>query len=432
MTPPELEFLKSLTVLYVEDDPDIHARLDFFLKRHVGVLLVAHDGAEGARVWEERQPDIVITDILMPTMDGLAMTRQIRERDEEIPIIVTTAYSDEEFFIRSIDLGIDRYVLKPTDPATLHRALTHCARSLWRRREKETADRYVRFVLDIQPSPLLVTGKGQLEYINRAFLNYLGFPSREDFLASGIALESLMQTRTGLPLSGDGEAGGWIGSLLKAAREDPILFLRRPDQEDPLPIPFAITGNALPELEKHIFSFADVTHLEKEKQELEEKAFTDALTGICNRARLQVILNTELRRAHRHDLPLSVVMCDIDHFKKINDVYGHQAGDDVLRQMVGIMRVNLRAEDLLARWGGEEFMVVSPQSDLESTRLLAEKLRALVEKSHFPAVGQITCSFGVAEREPGDTIRILTERADKALYAAKTGGRNRVELQTRA
>lgn len=428
---PEGDFLSKLTVLYVEDDPDIHRLLDRVIQAHAGALVTARDGEEGLRLFELKRPDIIVTDILMSTLDGLEMTRLIRDLEPEIPIIVTTAHSDAEFFMRSIDLGIDRYVLKPTAPQTLLKALQHCAKALRHRRETESANRYVRFILDIQPNLLLVTERERLEYINRAFLNLLGFQSLEQFLVSGARLGDRLLDRAGKPLvdpSASPNADRWLTTLLNVSQEHGVVHLRRADQPQGRVTPYAITFNALPELNRYIFSFSDVTHLEKEKQQLEIQAFTDALTGTCNRARLQGVLNAELRRSQRHELPLSVILCDIDHFKRINDRFGHQTGDDVLRQVSALMAANIRAEDVLARWGGEEFMIVSPQNDLESQRMLAEKLRGLIEATCMPAVGNITCSFGVAQRRDDDTIRDLTERADRALYAAKEGGRNRVEV----
>ncbi|MBF0613539.1 MAG: diguanylate cyclase [Magnetococcales bacterium] len=423
---PDQEFLKNLTVLFVEDDPDIHRLLDRVILRHAGTLITAHNGQEGYELYLAKKPDIIVTDILMPTLDGLAMTGKIRESDTEIPIIVTTAHNDEAYFLQSIDLGIDRYVLKPTHPEILLKALYHCARALWRRREQESANRYVRFILDIQPNLLLVAAHGHLEYINRAFLNLLGYSSLETFLASGTSLGEFLRHRSGEPFPP--QPDGWMHALLQVAREHGIVQLRCQESEQNGSIPFAVTCNALPELQRYLFSFSDVTHLEKEKRQLEVQAFTDALTGVCNRARLQGVLNVEIRRSQRHEIPLAIILCDIDHFKRINDQFGHQVGDDVLRQVAHLMASNIRAEDTLARWGGEEFMIVSPQNDLENMRQLAEKLRALIEHTRFPTVERITCSFGVAQRQGEDTMRELTERADQALYAAKNGGRNRVEV----
>ncbi len=135
-----------------------------------------------------------------------------------------------------------------------------------------------------------------------------------------------------------------------------------------------------------------------------------------------------MARAQRYNSPLALVIFDVDHFKQVNDVHGHQAGDAVL---VGISRYvsgQVRTTDLLARWGGEEFVLLAPGSDGATARQAAEKLKALLSETSFGEVGKITCSFGVAEFSAGDTAETLIARADGALYRAKINGRNRVEL----
>ncbi len=134
-----------------------------------------------------------------------------------------------------------------------------------------------------------------------------------------------------------------------------------------------------------------------------------------------------MKRARRYDLPLSLIMFDIDHFKKVNDTWGHQAGDDLLTTLSVYVSANIRDTDMLARWGGEEFMLIAPNTGVEAAGLLAEKLRVLIECGNFGEVGRITCSFGVAQFQPGDTAEDFTGRADAAMYAAKQGGRNRAE-----
>ena len=418
--------VKGLTVLYVEDDPDIRRLILPTLEREVGRVLVAENGREGLDRFKRHRPDMVVTDILMPVMDGLAMARAIRDTDDDIPIIVTTAHNDESFFLQSIDLGIDRYVLKPTKPATLLAALEKCAYFLRQRREEASANQYIRFVLDAQPSLLMVVADGKVEYINRVFLRFFGFSSIDDFRDACPVIGDLLVTREGTPLSQLND-GDWIDNLLSNPKAHSIIYMRPPASDESALTPFSVTFNTLPEQNKHLFSFADVTHIEDEKRALEHHAFTDSLTGTCNRARLQSVMNAELQRAQRHAIALSVILCDIDHFKRVNDTHGHQVGDDVLRAVAGLMTDNVRAEDIVARWGGEEFMIVSPQNDLGHARVLAEKIRRLIASHPFETVGALTCSFGVAQMIPGDTIRTVTERADLALYRAKNGGRNRVE-----
>ena len=421
-------FLKTLTLLLVEDDPDIQRLLQSPLEKKVGRLLQAYNGEEGLKIFQKDPPDIIITDVQMPIMNGLEMSRKIRDKDPDIPIIITTAHNDDTIFLESIDLGIDRFVLKPTQHQTLVTAVEKCAYLLNQRRQQEASHQYVHFLLDALPTFLMVISDNSVEYINKAFLRYLGFTSLAALKKYLPNIGDILITRSGTLFSQLGDKD-WIEHLLKDTKTNAIIYLRRPDSEDGKDTPFAVTSNTLPTHGKHLFTFSDVTHIEDEKRQLEHQAFTDPLTGACNRAKLESRLNTEIQRAQRHAIPLSIILCDLDHFKSVNDTYGHQVGDDVLKKAVKLIQANIRAEDVIARWGGEEFMVVSPQNDLEQTQTLAEKLRALIEITNFPGAGNITSSFGVAQLTPTDTIRTLTERADKALYRSKSKGRNRVEIE---
>jgi diguanylate cyclase (GGDEF)-like protein len=123
-----------------------------------------------------------------------------------------------------------------------------------------------------------------------------------------------------------------------------------------------------------------------------------------------------------------LVLYDIDHFKLVNDIHGHQIGDDALVRLSQIVSVHVRNTDVLARWGGEEFVILAPGSDGEMARQAAEKLAAVIRRTAFDEVGAITCSFGIAQYAAGDSAATLIARADHALYRAKMNGRNRVEL----
>jgi len=168
-------------------------------------------------------------------------------------------------------------------------------------------------------------------------------------------------------------------------------------------------------------------HLNQALTKVEELANTDVLTGLYNRRKLNELLGAALTRSRRYDRPLSVVIFDIDHFKRINDTYGHQIGDTVLQTLSRIVASNIRSSDALARWGGEEFVIVAPESSLAQAADLAEKIRRVVDGHPFPDVGHITISLGVTTYTPHDSLDTLMIRVDKALYQAKSGGRNRVE-----
>lgn len=153
----------------------------------------------------------------------------------------------------------------------------------------------------------------------------------------------------------------------------------------------------------------------------------DALTSLYNRRRITELLETEIRRAARYEAGFCLLMMDVDHFKSVNDVYGHQAGDRVLAALAGVVRSTVRATDSVGRWGGEEFMVISLHSNTQGGASLANSIRTRIEQADLGELGHITASFGVTAFAAGDDSEAMVARADAALYAAKRLGRNRVE-----
>ncbi len=167
--------------------------------------------------------------------------------------------------------------------------------------------------------------------------------------------------------------------------------------------------------------------LQEVNADLERAASTDRLTGLSNRRRMEEAAANERARARRHRHPLSVVLFDVDWFKTVNDRFGHETGDEVLREVARRLLPNVRASDTLARWGGEEFLLLAPCTALPEALALAEKMRRMIQDQPFPGAGALSASFGVAEFDGGESFSTLVARADRALYAAKAHGRNRVE-----
>ena len=158
------------------------------------------------------------------------------------------------------------------------------------------------------------------------------------------------------------------------------------------------------------------------------QAMYDTLTGLFNRRSFDDLMARELASLERSGSDLSLVMIDLDHFKAVNDTHGHDAGDGVLRDSAEILRNVCRPRDLPCRWGGEEFVWLMPETDLEGAAQAAERLRADIEAHSFEKVGTLTASLGVAQAKNGDSAEQVNKRADEALYRAKDGGRNRVEV----
>ena len=170
----------------------------------------------------------------------------------------------------------------------------------------------------------------------------------------------------------------------------------------------------------------ELTHLQARVAELEALSATDALTGAWNRTHFDRAVSAEVQRSLRFKQPVSLVFIDIDHFKQVNDTYGHPAGDSVLRELTRLIGTTIRSIDLLFRWGGEEFVVLASATGYRFTADLAERIRFAVERHPFAGVARVTISIGVAEHLAGERVERWFGRADQALYRAKNEGRNRV------
>lgn len=166
--------------------------------------------------------------------------------------------------------------------------------------------------------------------------------------------------------------------------------------------------------------------LREKNAELERLALTDRLTGLYNRHGLDRVLSEEAAMTKRFDHSLSVILLDVDHFKRINDGHGHGVGDQVLKAVAAALQACVREVDVPGRWGGEEFLLVCRNTPLEGALVLAEKLRGGIESQTMPGTGPVTASFGVAQHVPEEGMHVLLARADAALYEAKAGGRNQV------
>ncbi len=163
-------------------------------------------------------------------------------------------------------------------------------------------------------------------------------------------------------------------------------------------------------------------------QELEKLATTDTLTGLNNRLQIDHKFTLELEKAKRYNLFFSIIIIDIDKFKNINDNHGHLVGDKVLVEFSTILRNSCRKIDTIGRWGGEEFLIICPQTHADAAATLTEKIRKNITEYNFSQIGNVSASFGITEYQPQDEIDQIMKRADTALYNAKNKGRNRIEV----
>jgi len=169
-----------------------------------------------------------------------------------------------------------------------------------------------------------------------------------------------------------------------------------------------------------------LAEVEEKNAMLKRLSTTDKLTGLNNRIKIDEVLNSNLHMFERYENVFSVILIDIDHFKRVNDTYGHPVGDEVLRQFAKILKKSARITDTVGRWGGEEFMIIASETDSFGATKFATIIKNIVSEHDFPKVGRVTASFGLSQISVGDSIEDLVNRADLALYSAKESGRNRV------
>ena len=425
--PPDqysFRFLEDLSVLLVEDDVVSREQVAHMLERMVGVVHTAENGHQGLETFEAESPDIVITDIVMPDMDGLELAHTIRGLDREVPIFVTTGVDEPELLVRAVEQQIDTLLLKPVLPDALLAGIQRAGQTIALRRKVREAEQSMRVLMDTFPNFVLLAERERIVYANAGLMKYLGFDGFDDFRASGRTLEEFIAA-----VDDDAPQGrDWLARLV----DDPldrehVLHLVNPRSPSGRAGSFVAAFREFPTPGRWIVSLSDVTELEDERRNLEDLAATDPLTGAVNRRRFMEHILDEERKAMQGEPGFALVMFDIDHFKAINDDFGHDVGDHVLKELSRLATDSIRAADVLARWGGEEFMVLAVRSDLNRARRLAERLRRNIEGTDFTGVPRpVTSSFGVAAQAPGESVEALVKRVDEALYRAKTGGRNRV------
>lgn len=276
-----------------------------------------------------------------------------------------------------------------------------------------------------QDGIVMIDVDGNISYWNQAAEKIFNYSATEAMgmnlhrlLAPTRYLENHEKAFANFIESGHGNLVGKITEV-EAVRKDGI----------EIPIELSLSAVKIKDKWNGVGIVRDITERKRSLEMLQKMATTDTLTGIFNRRKFNAALEDEIKRVERYPAPLSLILFDIDHFKLINDTFGHQAGDSVLAQLAKLISKKTRAQDVFARWGGEEFVILAPGSNLENTVQLAEKLRNAVAKWNFNKAGNVTCSFGVTELRSSENADALTKRVDDALYRAKKNGRNRVEAE---
>jgi diguanylate cyclase (GGDEF)-like protein/PAS domain S-box-containing protein len=422
---------RPAAILIVDDAPAQLGLMRSMMLQQGYQTFIANSGERALAIAQRAQPDLVLLDIVLPGMDGMEVCRRLKAHPAtcNIPVIFMSSRSDTEDIVAAFDIGASDYVLKPLRLAEV------CARvraQLRFRRtslsQQEQAER-LRLIVDSMDEGLMVIEpSGRIQYTNPACDRYLGYAdgelagaSLDELLAPSVVRECLDLFSQSLTSQAQ---PGWRG-----ARE--VLIRQRDGILRAMDFTLTPMGGEQP---LFVALLHDITHHKQSENALQRAALVDPLTKIANRRHFDTFLEKEWQRAIRASQPLSLIVLDVDHFKRYNDSLGHAAGDTCLQQVAMALQSHaLRATDLAARYGGEEFVLLFGETGFEAACLLAEAIRAHIESLHIPnprspTSSWVTASLGVATivPTPMDDIKEFFVCADRAMYAVKEAGRNGV------
>jgi diguanylate cyclase (GGDEF)-like protein len=279
----------------------------------------------------------------------------------------------------------------------------------------------LKAILDTQENMIVLSDGKKLSDANSALLDFFGYKDLESFKKEHRCICDFFKKENGYVY--DFKDKNWIEHILENKEIDhKVKIYDKKIQK--YRIFLLRAADFLQDNKKYIISLTDISKIENEYKKAKSQAIIDKLTSIYNRAKFDEELDIEIEKAKRYKKSFCVIMFDIDDFKKINDTFGHDFGDMVLKQLSAIVKKNLRKSDFFARWGGEEFMIIVFNADKESAFYFAEKLRSKIESAIFGKAGKVTCSFGIAKFKKGDDREKLLKRVDKRLYEAKRSGKN--------
>lgn len=450
----------SARVLVVDDVPANVRLLEALLASEYFEVLTATSGTEALYVAKKVLPDIILLDVMMPDLNGFEVCQRLKADPDtfHIPVIMITALSDRDDRVRGLSVGADDFLGKPIDSVALFarvRSLVRLKTIFDELRLREQAAGHLDF-LGLAPAI-------QEEASGGSILALLEQNSASERLTEMLATHKLTIVDDPARIQMEAETGEFALIILDldfSACDSLRLCaqLRAAEATRQMPILALVGGSDKARLLKALeLGITDYITKPVDRSELAVRvraqirrkiyqdrlranfqrsvalAATDSLTGLFNRHYLNEHLSTLISSPDRNGRDLAALLIDIDHFKLINDTYGHAAGDQVLRECAIRLRRNIRDSDLAARYGGEEFIAILPNTERDMAITIAERLRRVIGEQPFQLPGsqqaiKVSCSIGLAMWRIGENQAGLFGRADAALYRAKNAGRDRVDV----
>lgn len=454
-------------ILVVDDVPANVKLLEAKLSNEYYDVITARDGYECIKKAKEHKPDLILLDVMMPGMDGFETCRKLKEDYEisHIPVVMVTALSELSDRVQGLEAGADDFLTKPINDTALFARVRSLVRikvllDELRLRDQTGMQMGVQaegansFTSDVSGSSILIIDDDAVQLKNLT-----------DFLSKSYKVTGMTDPQAAMKDSSVGTHdliiistmlsdmdGLRLASHYKSqenVRNVPILIMVDEDDERAMlkGLEMGVNDYLILPVDYNEMAARIKTQIRRKKyqealksnyQQSISMAITDGLTGLYNRRYLDTHLENTVRQALANSKPMSVMIMDMDHFKQVNDTYGHNVGDEVLKHLAEIIIRSTRSADLAARYGGEEFVILMPETNTEPAMDVAERIRKTVESTDMRVSHQVgsikkTISIGVATLNPfGDSPTDLMKRADAALYQAKNSGRNQVRLAENA
>lgn len=492
------------TILIAEDEEGVRKNIAEYLALTYKNVYEASDGLEAFALYEEIQPDLIITDINMPGMDGLSLVEKIRDLDKDVPIIIVSAHSDKEKLLRAIKLNLVDYIIKPIERKTLKTlikkafsyedsllsasklvtlgggfAFDHATKILYRDESRVELTRHQGLLIDIlvQQKNQVVSGTDiffhvqedyTLEYNSAAVRNLVKkirkiFPDEmiKNVYGSGYTLivqENKLQEHIS-KYDGFLEAVAVLdeANCLIGCNEVLLDMFGFSDKEEVLgsnmlTLAFPSEKEKVLEALRHDEHTTDEIHLQRKdntvflaktrcKQSIVDgqgirtvsimdlsetvrRYALDPLTSLRTRSVLELEFTNLIQRHQLHGEAACAIFVDIDDFKRVNDTAGHQTGDKIIQSVADVLVSGVRRDDVIVRWGGDEFLILLFNTPIEAGLKVAEHLRKNIESLDFECCRDFSCSFGLDALRPDDTLDKLLSRIDQALIRAKESSKN--------
>ena len=449
-------------ILVVDDVPANVKLLEAKLSNEYYDVISAKDGLEAIEMAKKYKPDIILLDVMMPGIDGFETCVRLKEIEDiaHIPVVMVTALSEKSDRLKGLNAGADDFLTKPLNDTALFARVKSLVRIKVLLDELRLRDQtnmqmgisstYNSFLSDVSGAKILlvdddpVQGK-QIVAVLSGMYEIEWLQEHEQAVARAtegkydiILMSTALSDADGLRIASQiksQEETRHVPILVLVDEDDSRLMLKALEMgiNDYMTMPVdknEMTARIRTQIRRKRYQEA----LKMQFQKSISMAVTDALTGLYNRHFLNTHLDNMVRQSVKNSKKLAIMIMDMDHFKLVNDTHGHGAGDRVLKQLAELILRTCRSTDSAARFGGEEFVVLMPETDEQSALNAANRMREAVEKEAFViddkgTILNKTISIGIANSHPdGDSAETILKRADEALYSAKRNGRNQVKV----